>query len=52
MQKLDKKDVEQRQAIERLAAENAQLRADLDYMQIMTGVTIPTAEEDINERMV
>ncbi len=36
----------------RLANENAQLRADLDYIQIMTGVEIPTAEEETHEEMV
>ena len=28
-----------------LRSQNAQLRADLDYIQIMTGVEIPTTEE-------
>ena len=32
-----------------LRSQNAQLRADLDYIQIMTGVEIPTTEEVSHE---
>lgn len=34
-----------------LRSQNAQLRADLDYIQIMTGVEIPK-EEDTHEELV
>lgn len=42
MQKIGKQEVKRQQEQNRLAAENAKLRADLDYIQIMTGVEIPT----------
>ena len=47
MQKIDKKEVERIRKLDSLTAENAQLRADLDYIQIMTGVEIP-ADEEVN----
>lgn len=49
MQKIDKETVREMQERARLAAENAKLRADLDYIQIMTGVEIPTDEEVQND---
>ncbi len=55
MQKISREEVKRQQEQNRLAAENAKLRADLDYIQIMTGVEIPTDEEGggaVNERMV
>ncbi len=59
MEKLDKEKVEQMRVQAYLRAENARLRADLDYIQIMSGIEIPTemATEmatggEVNERMV
>lgn len=54
MEKLDKDKVEQMRLQAYLKAENAKLRADLDYIQIMSGIEIPTetAGGEGNERMV
>ena len=45
-------DIERKQNV--LASENAKLRADLDYIQIMSGIEIPTDTTggQGNERMV
>ena len=52
MLKISKADIEKERKLNLLSAENAQLRADLDYIQIMTGVEIPTTKEEHNEEMV
>lgn len=55
MEKLDKEKVEQMRVQAYLRAENARLRADLDYIQIMSGIEIPTEMAtggEVNERMV
>ncbi len=50
MQKISKTEIERENALNLLRSQNAQLRADLDYIQIMTGVEIPT-EEVHNEEL-
>ena len=45
MQKIDKNEIKRVMELNLLRSQNAQLRADLDYIQIMTGVEIPTDEE-------
>ena len=45
MQKIDKNKIKSEMELNLLRSQNAQLRADLDYIQIMTGVEIPTTEE-------
>ena len=45
MQKIDKNEIKREMELNLLRSQNAKLRADLDYIQIMTGVEIPTTEE-------
>lgn len=47
MLKISKADVEKERKLNLLSAENAQLKADLAYVMMMTGVEIP--EEEDNE---
>ena len=51
MQKIDKNEIKREMELNLLRSQNAQLRADLDYIQIMTGVEIPK-EEDTHEELV
>ena len=41
----DSNEIKREMELNLLRSQNAQLRADLDYIQIMTGVEIPTDEE-------
>ena len=41
----DSNEIKREMEFNLLRSQNAQLRADLDYIQIMTGVEIPTDEE-------
>ena len=51
MKRISKEEIERENALNLLRSQNAQLRADLDYIQIMTGVEIPK-EEDTHEELV
>lgn len=46
MLKISKADVEKERKLNLLFAENAQLKADLAYVMMMTGVEIPEEEKD------
>lgn len=46
MRKIDKTVVKEMQERMTLSAENAQLKADLAYVMMMTGVEIPEEEKD------
>ena len=46
MKILSKEIVDARLQIANLQSENEQLRADLDYISLMTGATIPEKETD------
>ncbi len=46
MEFLSKETVEAKLQIANLKAENEQLRADLDYISLMTGATIPQQEAE------
>ena len=41
----DSNEIKREMELNLIRSQNAQLRADLDYIQIMTGVEIPTTEE-------
>ena len=43
----DSNEIKREMELNLLRSQNAQLRADLDYIQIMTGVEIPTTEEEV-----
>ena len=43
----DSNEIKREMELNLLRSQNAQLRADLDYIQIMTGVEIP-ADEEVN----
>ena len=43
----DSNEIKREMELNLLRSQNAQLRADLDYIQIMTGVEIPTSDEEV-----